>query len=742
MGMKNRGRARAWLAALLALCMAAALGFSACTEEAEVHPAEEEPQAVEPAAPEEPEEAPPAADSIYQDYLDAVDTGWAYGLAMEIIDSDEYWDNRLGDRQSGSDAEHRTAEKIESIMGEIGLEDVTKDAVRVDRIQAGNSGIILEGDDREIMLHAYQTRWTQPGGLKADVVDVGEGTLEDYEGLDVKGKIVLFDIDQRANWWIGTPVIQAREMGAAAVLANSNAGFSEIETNAFNANDFCGPADLPTASITPEDAAYVRNMMVDGVINATLTIENEYSQDGESYNVWGTIKGKDSSEAIMFGAHYDAYYRSFQDDTIAWTGVLAIAKAMVDSGRQPERDMVFCLHGAEEWGESDTAYDWAIGSYRQIFEARPEWQGKILSFINFELPAYEYGSYTYTQSAPESYAMLREYTESDVSPKPAGVYEEGILAEGYQTYTYSDDFSYYIAGVPSFINGFLIDVKSEEGDAWDFYRNYYHTNYDTENTYNEAVFDWQLKFYGVLGLYIDDTPALKLDFTDQAERLRDSLHEEFALSAGADTEAYLDAVDAYSEAAAGLAAKVADVNGRYEAAGTDDERYVIMAEGRALNAANLAIFRKTQDYLLGLSAEEPIVPHEWYQNNVTLISGAIALLEEGEVQAAADEIAWAINGAMEWYAMAFDEATYAHMVGIYSGEFGSQNWATGRVYEFADVEAATRGLIERYEDEGGDFSKEIKIYEDALAAQGALFAQALADEAAYIMELTEDMAAA
>ncbi|MCL1895682.1 MAG: M28 family peptidase [Clostridiales bacterium] len=743
-GIKKKGKTRAWLAALLALCMTAAMAFSACGETIDEQPMEEEPPAVEPEAPapeEQDETPPPAAESIYQDYIDAVDTGWAFALAMEIIEGDEYWDNRLGDRQAGSDAEHRTAEKIESVMNEIGLTDVTKDVVRADRIQAGNSGLILEGDDREIILHAYQTRWTPPDGLKADVVDVGEGTEADYEGLDVKGKIVLIDIDQRANWWIGTPVMQAIEKGAAAVLANNYAGFSEVAMDAYNANDFCGPADLPTASITPIDAEYVRNMMTDGVINATLTVENEYVKDGESYNVWGVIKGRDNSEAIMFGAHYDAYYKSFQDDTIAWAGVLAIAKAMIDSGVQPERDMIFCLHGAEEWGESDTAYDWAIGSYRQIFEARPEWQGKVLSFINFELPAYEYADYTYTQSAPESYAMIRGYTESDNSPKPVGVYKEGILTEGYQTYTYSDDFSYYIAGVPSFINGFLIDVKSEEGDVWDFYKDYYHTNYDTEATYNEAVLAWQLKFYGALGLYIDDKPALELDFTGQAERLAGSMDEAFALVAGADSDAYLEAVDAYAEAADALAAKVADVNGRYEAAGTDAEKEEIMAEGKALNALNLKIFRKTQDYLLGLSAEEPIVPHEWYQNNITLISGVIGLLEEGDVAAAADDIAWAINGALEWYAMAFDEAVYAHMIGIYSGEFASQNWAEGRVYEFADVEAATRSLVERYDEEGGDFSKEIKIYEEALAVQGALMKQMVADETGYIFELTEYMEA-
>jgi Iap family predicted aminopeptidase len=682
-------------------------------------------------------------EEAYAAFEQAVDAGWAYDLAVEVIESGEYADNRLGDRQSGSDAEHRTAEKIESVMNDIGLTDVTKDAVKVDRIQAGDSGVTLDGDEREIILHAYQTVGTPEGGLAADIVDVGRGTATEYEDKDVEGQIVLLDVDQRADWWIGSPVTQAIEKGAAAVLANNVSGFSEIATDAYNANDFCGPATIPTASITQDDAGYVREKMQDGRVKAKLVIDNEYSEDGESYNVYGTIKGRDSSEAVLFGAHYDAYYESFQDDTIAWTGALAIAKGMIDSGYEPERDIVFCCHGAEEWGEADTSYDWALGSYRQITEAKEDWQGRVISFINFELPAYEFADYTYTHSAPESYNMIRAYTEAGGTAQPDGVYSDGILTEGYQTYTYSDDFAYYVAGVPSFINGFLVDVKSEDGDVFDFYKKYYHTNYDTKETYNEGVFDWQLKFYGGLGIHIDKTPALELDFTSQTQRLTDALDEEIAQAAGADTGAYVAAVSDYNDAAEALASKVEVANASFAEAGTDEDRASALEEARALNQLNLAIFKKTQEYLLGLQAEDPIVPHEWYQANVALIDETLGYLEEGDGATALDETAWQINGACEWYSMHFDEATVEHINGTYQGRYASQNWATDRVYEFADVGQATRSLMTRahYGEENAGFDDEMKIYSEAKAAQQALLKQMIEDETSRIAELTAMMAA-
>lgn len=42
---------------------------------------------------------------------------------------------------------------------------------------------------------------------------VNKGTRQDYEGLDVTGKIVLLDIDQRNDWWITYPMLEAMAPG-------------------------------------------------------------------------------------------------------------------------------------------------------------------------------------------------------------------------------------------------------------------------------------------------------------------------------------------------------------------------------------------------------------------------------------------------------------------------------------------------------------------------------------------------
>lgn len=47
---------------------------------------------------------------------------------------------------------------------------------------------------------------------------------------------------------------------------------------------------------------------------------------------------------------------------------------------------------AEEWGVIDSDFDWSAGAYEQIFTAHPEWVGKVIADLNFELPALAHGT--------------------------------------------------------------------------------------------------------------------------------------------------------------------------------------------------------------------------------------------------------------------------------------------------------------------------------------------------------------
>ena len=675
--------------------------------------------------------------AAYEAFLSAVSTDYAYDVALELTTNPDFFNSELGGRNAGSDAEHAAADYLIGLMEEIGLSDVEKAAADCDRWQFNGASLTVDGEEYDV--YSYATASTPAEGLTAEIVYVGDGTMWDYEGLDVTGKIVLIDIDQRSNWWITYPMLEAQHQGAAAILAANVGGFAQIADDALNCQDICGPTAIPTLSIGLADSQAIQEKLSQGPVTATLVVDNEVSEGGTTYNLLGRIPGKSSDYQIIVGGHYDVHFTGFQDDNCAVGLVLAMAKAMIDSDYQPENDIVFCLHGAEEWGSSYTQYDWTVGAWEMINNVHPEWVGKTLAFLNFELPAYEFDTYTSTYSAPEMYAMLDYFAnEYPYSPDPEGCFPDGVLTEGYQTYTYSDDFSYYAAGVPSTVNGFLLQKDMET--VFPFYVDIYHSQYDTPDTYNEAVMDFNIKYYGALAMYIDQTPALYLDFTAQYDRILASMDEELMAEAGVDMEAYQAALEGLNTAAQAMADQVKKVNDDYAAARAEGDTAAmaeLWAKGRELTAKNLAAFQFAQKNLLGLMYERPIVPHEAPQENIQLCRDIIACLETGDVATAVDEYAWTVNNVLEWYAMYFSPEVIAIQDDMLWGEDNQDNlyWGTDIGFTKADVDAATRSLFVRYEETGGDFSEEIAVYDAAIRAQTAILTDLGAQETQAMTEL-------
>lgn len=675
-------------------------------------------------------------------YLAALDLPYAFGIANRLATDPAFHDSPLGTRTAGSDAEHRAADYLVSVMEDLGLSDVEKTAAKVDKWQFNGATLTLAGDSKVILPHSYATGATPKEGITAEIVYLGKGTMWDYDAYegDVAGKIILVDVDMRADWWITYPMLEAEFQGAAAILCSAVSGFSEISKDAYNANDICGPATIPCANITVNDAEYIKKAIeTQGSVTGTLVVDNVVEPGGTTYNITGRIPGKNSDRQILVGAHYDMYFQSFQDDSAAVGLVLAMAKAMKETGYVPENDIVFCLHGAEEWGATYSQFDWTIGAWRMINEVHPDWVGKTLAFLNFELPAYEFDTYTSVYSAPELYRLIDAFVDKGPAPEPVGCFPDGVLTEGYQTYTYSDDFSYYAAGVPSTVNGFLLQKDMES--VFPFYYNYYHTNFDTAETYDEDVLRFNLSFYGTLAMFIDQMPALMLDLSAQCDRLEAALDEEVAAGAGGDTAAYRSAVSALRAAADAHNTAIDALNLRYvqAAAGGAGAQILsaIRAEADALNTKSLAVFKTAQDSLLVLMYERPVVPHEAPQENIALMQLIIEALEAGDVVTAADEYAWAVNNVFEWYAMYFSPEVMDVHYDMFYGADNQDNlfWGTGKAFVPADVEEATRSLILRYEEENGNFASEIAIYRASILAQQAILKDLLAKETKDVLAL-------
>ena len=636
-------------------------------------------------------------------YLESVDVDYSYDLAirMEDIRSNE----ALGYRTAGSKAEFETGEMLKQEMENIGLTNVTKDEFTLDGWTFDHARLTytdLDGQDITIELGGYQANFDTDGPKQFTIVDANEGTKADLEDLDVDGKLLLIDINQRENWWINYPAYEAYLHNAAGVIAAQDGGYAEVSEDALNAQDICGPDYAPALSISQSDAKKLRAIMQANNTNeltVTLDVESKVEHDINSYNIVGYIQGK-SDDMVLMSAHYDSYFAGFQDDNAAIALMMGIAKAIIDSGYQPEKTLVFCAMAAEEWGVSNSRYDWSTGAYNQIFRVHPEWVGKVIADINFELPAMNEGDTDQIRSSYELKTYLEAFKE-DV-PSVENVFENGIEII-VPTQTWSDDFSLSIAGVPS-------TVTALRGG---FAQTHYHSQFDNRDTYSKEAFLFHHNLYGMLMLAYDKMAVSPLDFSTRLNAFKDVCDKEVL-----GTENYDQLIAKIDEALAladSAYQKVQEANSQYlEALDSKDEQKIneVLNSYQQLNTLVLNTFKQCEDYFVKLTWEDASqFPHEHSVNNIINLENSIDALNNNDVTAALDEYLWAIDN--NWYAYDFSKETYNYFTDyvLYQNE-DKLMWGTNRVQGHNDLYDVIHSLMEK--DENSDLSDEIAILNNCL----------------------------
>ena len=668
-------------------------------------------------------------EAAQQAYLEKVDVDYAYHLALQLEDIRS--NENLGYRTAGSEAELATGDMLKAEMESIGLQNVTKDEFTLDTWtfeKAQLSFTDSTGAEYTAELGGYQTDFVTDGPEAFTIVDGGEGTEADLDGLDVTGKLVLIDINQRDNWWINYPAYEAHLRGAAAVIAVQDGGYGEVSDDALNAQDICGPADAPAFSMSRTDAEALRAALDEnGEASVTLDAVSRVGMDGVSYNITGMIPGKDEDSMVLMSAHYDSYFAGFQDDNAAIALMLGIAKAIIDSGYQPEKTLVFCAMAAEEWGVSNTRYDWSTGAYNQIFRVHPDWVGKVVADINFELPAMNEGETDQIRTSYELKTFVEDFKES--VPQVEGVFPEGIEVI-VPTQTWSDDFSLSIAGVPS-------SVTALRGG---FAQTHYHSQFDNRDTYSPEAFLFHHNMYGMLMLAYDRCAVSPLDFSTRLEALRTSMDDTVL------TEEQMSSLNAALDEAENAASaawdKVSEINDSYRKAldsGDTAAADALIQESRETNAAVLSAFKYAEDAFVRLTWEDvSIFPHEHSQNNLLALNGAVEALERGDSATAIDEYLYAVDN--NWYAYDWSRETFDYFTNYVLNQSDDRlMWGAGRVQGHEDLYDVIRSLLDKYGDTSADYTAELARLNDAVNNQTAMLAEQVDHEVQALAELTAQL---
>ena len=120
--------------------------------------------------------------------------------------------------------------------------------------------------------------------------------------------------------------------------------------------------------------------------DSIAALKNGVHQKLSLNNVLGMIKGKNPNEYVIVGAHYDhlgidpmldgdQIYNGADDNASGVSAVLQIARAFIETGKQPERNVIFAFWDGEEKG--------LLGS-KAFAQTFPDIK-KVKGYLNFDM---------------------------------------------------------------------------------------------------------------------------------------------------------------------------------------------------------------------------------------------------------------------------------------------------------------------------------------------------------------------
>jgi Peptidase family M28/PA domain len=422
-----------------------------------------------------------------------------------------FGDTPIGFRPGGSPADLEAVRWIAREMRRAGMRKVAKLPVPIDRWVFEGASVALDGGGPVFEASSWGgVPGTPPGGIHAEVIDIGTGFAADYDGIDANGKIVLVDW-QYGDFWVNRHGHQATLEGALAVIfytGTTSAG-AFYNTRDDGLLGFDGTYDddwVPFVFVTRNAANDLRARIQAGttMVRLTSNVELTRAEDGGvGYNVLGMIPGTDRAEEyIIFTGHHDAWFHGAADDATAIAAMLGIARAIKESGFRPRRTLLFLASTNEEYGYTDAYYEWLIGCWYAVTHQRPSWKHRAILTLDFELLGMgDPGERLLIRTHSELLDLAVSKLEADPSRTPFGTLWSNVV------WANADHFTLTAAGIPG--------VYFNTVGLQNLTRNY-HTNFDVLSSVNFPYLAQNIEVINDVWVAHDRSTLPILDFVARA----------------------------------------------------------------------------------------------------------------------------------------------------------------------------------------------------------------------------------
>ena len=629
-------------------------------------------------------------------FAEAVGVG-EYAYEINEVYAYEYgeFEMELGEawRGAGSDPAHEYAQYLEDEMIQIGLSDVEQEGFPVHAYDYGGASVQIVGpEEGEVWLAAGHggLPGTPPEGLTAEIVYVGLGTRFDYPADGVEGKLVLIEVSEEEMYWLQYPLYEAELHGAIGAVVTW-IEYQDVEDSVVT-HDSESRTTIPAVDISHKNSEYLKEMIMtsDEPVTVKIWCDASIDYDGTGYNVYGYIPGAvHPDEYIVIGDHYDKWWYGASDDGSGVARLLGLAKAMVDSGYEPDRTIVFVATDAEEYGWTDTEFDWALGAWWSIFEQHPDWAGKVRGYFNLEGGGDAGATSVYAWGTPETQLFRKSILNridswfANNAPWSSYYYRSVERTEKFFS-TWADGFSWGAAGVS------VMEFGSWRSFEYSGYA--YHTQTDTMEWITAESLAMSVISNGIAVIELDRAVIVPYSFQKRADDIQKNLNYDQLRLSGIDTES-LDAAlkelyrvgdDIWSEIRATIYSENAD----------------------AVNALLLAAQKKLQSEMQTVGGYiEPMYPQEHYEDDAWFLREGIYSLEDGNVDRALMWLSW-VYGMYTGRWVSYENYMYMQ-VDRWNIDNFNQFWGRGRTAQIIDIWHEYDSLLQKKAAGDWDFDAEI-----------------------------------
>lgn len=265
-------------------------------------------------------------------------------LDFERIKSDVSVFSSMGSRVTGYEGNNEAAEYIKGRFNDLGLKVQEQEYYLPIPIDEG-SKISWNGSTYEayaLWPHAGLT--AERGNFTGMIYYVKDGDLEDMNGLDLRGAIVLMDFNSGNNW------INAAKLGAKAVVLIEPTSTTKYEALAKGS---LAPIYFPRLYVDRT----VGNKLVEAANSksiVTLTVNMSW-KNVKARNIIGIMEGDSSEDVVILSAHYDSWsitpvLSPAGEDAIGVSTLLELARYFKE--HKPKRTVWFVAYSGHWQGRA------------------------------------------------------------------------------------------------------------------------------------------------------------------------------------------------------------------------------------------------------------------------------------------------------------------------------------------------------------------------------------------------------